>query len=120
MLYSVLYSVPRSVPHSIPHSVPHSIPHSMFAFFTGLSVAFCKFHTYSTDLHTGLQIQPKRFLNRFPRFPRKLTLCAALAQKRFCWNFEVLPPHCVTIYRNFSPIPQVYTSNTTILAKNNL
>ena len=48
------HAVPHSVPvaHSVSHSIPHSIPHSMFAPFIDLFVAFWKFHTYSTDIHT--------------------------------------------------------------------
>ena len=44
----------HAVPHSVPHSspFPHSVPHSMFQSFTGLFVAFWKFHTYSTNLNT--------------------------------------------------------------------
>ena len=33
--------------------------------------------------------------------------------------FEVLPPDYVTINQNFSPIPQIYTPDNTILTKNN-
>ena len=35
----------------------------------------------------------------------------------FCWEFEVLSPGYVTINQNFSPIPQSYRPNPTILAK---
>ena len=40
--------------HTVSQSVPHSspVPHSMFQSLTGLFVAFWKFHTYSTNLHT--------------------------------------------------------------------
>ena len=150
----------------------------MFQSFTGLFVAFWKFHTYSTNLHTqghksswkhfwrnftvfqenlhcvqnldkngfagNLKCYPlimwqsikisvlfhksthqtlpfwlKRISGKFPNFPEKLTLCAKFEQEWFCWDFEVLPPDYVTINQNFSPIPQIYTPNTTILTKKN-
>ena len=56
---------------------------------------------------------------KFLSFPEKLTLCAKFEQKWFCWDFEVLPPDFVRINKNFSPIPQIQTQNTTNLTKNN-
>ena len=58
-------------------------------------------------------------MKKFHRFPGKLTLCAKFGQKWFCWDFKVLPPHYETINQNFSPIPQIYTPNTTIVTKTN-
>ena len=40
-------------------------------------------------------------------------------KKWSCLDFEVLAPDYVTINQNFSPIPQIYIPNTTILTKNN-
>ena len=54
---------------------------------------------------------------KYPSFPEKLTLCAKLGQKWSCLDFEVLPSDCVTINQNFSPIPQIYIPNTTILTE---
>ena len=39
--------------------------------------------------------------------PRKYTFCAELAEKSFCWDFEVLPPDYVTTNVIFSPILHV-------------
>ena len=64
-------------------------------------------------------ILTKKNFWKFFRFPEKLTLCAKFQQKWFCWDFQVLPPDYVTINQNFSPIPQIYTPNTTILTKKN-
>ena len=52
--------------------VPHSIPHSMFANSTGLFV-FCKFHTYSKNLHTqGHKSSCKDYSRNFPVFQEDL------------------------------------------------
>ena len=56
---------------------------------------------------------------KIPSFPEKLTLYGKFEQKWFYWDFEVLPPDYVTINQNFSPIPQIYTPNTTILTEKN-
>ena len=64
-------------------------------------------------------IVAKNNLWKIPSFPEKLTLCAKFGQKWFCWDFKALPSDYVTINQNFSPIPQMYTPKTTIIAKNN-
>ena len=64
--------------------------------------------------HEALPFWQKRISGKFPNFPEKLTLCAKFEQKWFCWDFEVLPNDYVTINQNFSPIPQIYTQNSTI------
>ena len=77
------------VPHSIPHSVPHSVPHSAFESFTRLFVAFWKFHTYSTNLHTqGHKSSEKHFWRNFPIFQKNLHCPQNLKKKWFCWDFE--------------------------------
>ena len=91
----------------------------MFESFTGLFVAFWKFHTYSTDLHTQGHKSNQKIFEKFPHFPGKLALCAKLGQNWFCWDFKVLPPSYVTFNQNFSPIPQIYTPNTNILTRKN-
>ena len=53
------------------------------------------------------------------KFLEKLKLYAKLGQKWFCWNFKVLSLSHLTINQNFSSIPQIYTTNTTILIKEN-
>ena len=65
----------------------------------------------------NITILTKNKFWKFPSFPEKLTLCAKLGQTWSCLNFEVLPPDYVTINQNFSPIPQIYIPNTTILTK---
>ena len=78
-----------------------------------ISVLFHK-STYQTLPFSLKIISPK-----FPSFSEKLTLCANLVQKWSCWDFKVLAPDYVKINQNFSPIPQIYILNTTILTKNN-
>ena len=67
--------------------------------------------TYTINATT---LTKKNFL-KIPSFPEKLTLCAKLVHKGFCWDFEVLPPSYVTVNQNLSHIPQIYIPNTTIL-----
>ena len=74
---------------------------------------------FHKSTHRTLPFWPKRIFGKFLSFPEKLTLCANFGQKSFCWDFKVLPPDCVTINQNFSPIPQIYIPNTTILTKKN-
>ena len=74
---------------------------------------------FHKSTHRTLPFRPKRISGKFLSFPEKLTLCAKFEQKWFCWDFEVLPPDYVTINQSFSPIPQIYTPNNTILTKKN-
>ena len=74
---------------------------------------------FHKSTHTTLLFQPKRNFGELPRFPETHTLCAKFEQKWFCWDFNVLPPHYVTINQNFNPIPQIYTPSTTILTIKN-
>ena len=74
---------------------------------------------FHKSTHRTLPLRPKRISGKFPSFPEKLTLCAKFEQKWFCWGFEVLPPDYVTINQNFSPIPQIYTQDTTMLTEKN-
>ena len=69
---------------------------------------------------TNTSILTKKSSGIFPKFPEKLTLYAKSGQKWFFWDFEVLHPSYVTINKQFSSIPQIYTPNTTILTKKNL
>ena len=78
-----------------------------------ISVLFHKF------AHRTLPFWLKRIFGKFASFPEKLTLCANFGQKWFCCDFKVLPPDYVIINQNFSPIPQIYIPNITILTKKN-
>ena len=62
--------------------VPHSIPHSMFANSAGLFVVFCKFHTYSTNLHThrATDLAVKIF-QEIPLFSRKTYIVCKIGTK---------------------------------------
>ena len=66
-----------------------------------------------------LPLWPKGISGQFPSFPGKLTLCPKFGQKWLFRDFEVLPPDYVKVNQNFSPIPQIYTPNTTILITKN-
>ena len=110
----------RPVKHSAPHSAPHSVPHSMFHFVTGLLITFGKFQCYSTNLHTrDYHSGQKQFLSILPDFQENLHCVQNRSQKWVWWDFDVSPPGYVAINRKISPIPQIYTLETTILAKNN-
>ena len=74
---------------------------------------------FHKNTHQTLPLWLKRISETFPTFPEKLILCAKLVQKWFCWDFEALTFCYVTVSRDSSTIPQVYTPNTTILAENN-
>ena len=74
---------------------------------------------FHKSTHKTLPFWLKRIFGKFPSFPEKLTLSANFGQKWYCLDFKVLPPHYVIINQNFSPIPQIYTQNPTILAKKN-
>ena len=54
---------------------------------------------------------------KITQFSRKTYIVCKIGTKWSWWDFEVLPPDYVTINPNFSPIPQVYIPNNTILAK---
>ena len=64
-------------------------------------------------------IPAENISEKFPSFLEKLALCAKLVQKWFCWDFEVLPLDYEKINLNFSPVAQIYSPNTTVLAKKN-
>ena len=74
---------------------------------------------FHKSTHQALPFWLKRISGTFPNFPEKLTLSAKFGQKWFWLEFEVLPPDYLTVNQNFSPIPQIYTSNTTILITKN-
>ena len=59
-----------------------------------------KFQSYHTDLHT------KHYHSSW-----KVTFCAELAKKSFCWDFEVLSPDHVTINPIFGPILPIAEKN---------
>ena len=104
----------------VPHSAPHSVPHSMFHFVTGLLIAFGKFQFYSTNLHTrDYHSGQKQFLSIIPDFQENLHCVQNQSQKLVWLDFDISPPGYVAINRKLSPIPQIYTLETTILAKNN-
>ena len=49
---------------------------------------------------------------------RKTYIVCKMGQIWFCWDFEVLPPdQYEKMNSNFSPVKQIYTPNTTILAE---
>ena len=98
----------------------HSVPHSMFHFVTGLLITFGKFQCYSTNLHTrDYHSGQKQFLSILSDFQENLHCVQNWSQKWVRWDFDVSPPGYVAINRKISPIPQIYTLETTILAKNN-
>ena len=110
----------RPVPHSAPHSALHSVPHLMFHFVTALLITFGKFQFHSTNLHTrDYHSGQKQFLSILQDFQENLHCVQNLSQKSVWWDFDVSPPGYVAINRKLSPIPQIYTPETTILAKNN-
>ena len=66
----------------------------------------------------SITILIKKNLRTFSQSPRKTYIVCKIGTKKwFCWDFEILPPGYVIINRNFSPIRQIYTPNTTILSK---
>ena len=57
---------------------------------------------------------------QFSQISRKIYICVQnWSQKSVWWDFDVSPPNYVAINRKLSPIPQIYTLEITILAKNN-
>ena len=52
---------------------------------------------FHKSTHQTIPFWLKIISGKFPNFPEKLTLCANFGQKWFCWDFEVVPPHYVTI-----------------------
>ena len=78
-----------------------------------------KFQSYSTNPHTKPYHSGKiEFLKILSDFQENLHCVQNCMYKIwFCWDFEVLPPGKVTFDQNFSPNPQIYTPNPTILPK---
>ena len=74
---------------------------------------------FHKSTHQALPFWPNRISGKFPNFPEKLTLSAKFGQKWFWLEFEVLSPEYLTVNENFSIIPQIYNSNTTILITKN-
>ena len=68
--------------------------------------------------HRSANLAEKIFEEISP-FSRKTYIVWKLRQKWSFWNFEVWPTRYVTINQNFSPIPQIYTPNITILTEKN-
>ena len=92
----------------------------MFHFVTGLLITFGKFQCYSTNLHNrDYHSGQKQFLTILPDFQENLHCAENRSQKLVYWDFDVSPPGYVAINRKISPILQIYTLETTILAKNN-
>ena len=61
----------------------------------------------------------KEFPSILPDIQENLHCVQNRSQKCLWWDFEVSLPGYVAINRKLSPIPQIYTLETTILAKNN-
>ena len=61
----------------------------------------------------------KNIFEESSQFSRKIYIVWKIWTEWFCWDFEVLPPDYVTINQNLSPIPQIYTPNSTILTEKN-
>ena len=75
---------------------------------------------YSTNLHNrDYHSGQKQFLSILPDFYENLHCVENWSQNRVWWEFDVSPPGYVAINRKLSPIPQIYTLEATILAKNN-
>ena len=75
-------------------------------------------HLFHKSSHRASNLA-KNIFEEISPFSRKTYIVCKIWTKMVLLGIEVLPLDYVTINQNFTPIPQLYTQNTTILTKKN-